>query len=143
MGIKAFLFSSKNDEEIFKEYQELVSAIEAISPDVEAFLLAEDVASASGPMISMDFFRKLLQPGMELIGKACRELGRPLGFHADGDYRLFLPALKDVGVTFLHGLYPLSFENPELSCFALIVPRGTVQANAPLLWEDPWTGLQF
>jgi hypothetical protein len=135
VGIKAFFLSSEINGIFLKEYQETLSLIEDASTDVEAFLLAEDVVSVSGPMISLDLFRKLLQPGMEFIGKLCQKLEKPFGFHADGDYRLFLPVLKEIGVTFLHGLCPLDFQDPELKNFALIVPRGTIKAN-PLLWED-------
>jgi len=138
-GIEAFLCPPNAEKIFFEDYQEIARLIREQSKNFDAFLIADDV-SADRPMISSEYFYKLFKPGLDLLGETCRELGKLLGFHSDGNFYIFLEILKSAGVSFLHGLYPLNFKQKELESFVLILPKNTPCTSLPILWEDPWTG---
>ena len=71
-----------------------------------AVLLGEDICTQRGPMISVDFLEKYYAPQLRYGLEPLLEAGcRPV-WHCDGDVRLLLDLLIDVGVEGLQGFQP-------------------------------------
>ena len=71
-----------------------------------AILLGEDICTQRGPMISPDFLERYYAPQLRYGLEPLLEVGcRPV-WHCDGDVRLMLDFLIDVGVQGLQGFQP-------------------------------------
>lgn len=71
-----------------------------------AVLLGEDICTQRGPMISPDFLERYYAPQLRYGLEPLLEVGcRPV-WHCDGDVRLMLDFLLDVGVQGLQGFQP-------------------------------------
>ena len=71
-----------------------------------ALLLGEDICTQRGPMISIDFMEKYYAPQLRYGLEPLLEVGcRPV-WHCDGDVRLMLDFLLDVGVKGFQGFQP-------------------------------------
>lgn len=68
----------------------------------DAFLIADDVAGASGPLLSPDFILDALMPIYGRVAEFVAETHSPLAFHSDGDIRLLMPSLSRAGYAGVH-----------------------------------------
>lgn len=72
----------------------------------KAVLLGEDICAQRGPMISVDFMEKYYAPQLRYSLEPLLEVGcRPV-WHCDGDVRLMLDFLIELGVQGLQGFQP-------------------------------------
>jgi len=69
---------------------------------VEAILVADDLAGATGPLVSPDYTLDALVPCYRRIARTADELGTAAVFHSDGDVRVLMPALARAGFAALH-----------------------------------------
>ena len=71
-----------------------------------AVLLGEDICTQRGPMVSIDFMEKYYAPQLRYGLEPLLEVGcRPV-WHCDGDVRLMMDFLIDVGVQGFQGFQP-------------------------------------
>lgn len=82
----------------------------------DAFLLADDIAGADGPLLSPDFILDALVPGYGRLARLAADTDSALLFHSDGDIRLLMPSLARAGFAGVH-LAGLS-ENRHVLCHA-------------------------
>ncbi len=86
------------------------SVEEGVRAGASVLVVAEDLASAAGPMVSPDFaFDEVFCRLASLVGTA-RASDLPCVWHSDGDVRAFLPAARRAGFTALHAGGGLGFE---------------------------------
>ena len=72
------------------------------SARADALLVADDLAGATGPLVSPDFALDALVPCYGNIAREAAEHAIPVVFHSDGDIRILLPALKRAGFSAVH-----------------------------------------
>lgn len=84
----------------------LHEALEAVREGVRAgagaIVIADDLAGASGPLLSPDYALEALLPLYRRLAAAAGEAGLPAVFHSDGDIRVLLPALSRAGFAAVH-----------------------------------------
>jgi hypothetical protein len=109
----------------------------------EAILVADDVAGATGFLVSPDFVLDALVPCYRSLAREAAAHGLPAIFHSDGDIRTLYPALKKAGYSAVHlaGLAAPALEMPFASARAegLVVLGGVesaaIMSGARLLGE--------
>ncbi|HEY5540670.1 MAG TPA: uroporphyrinogen decarboxylase family protein [Coriobacteriia bacterium] len=72
------------------------------SARADAMLVADDLAGASGPLVSPDFALDALLPCYRAVTREAAENDVPAIFHSDGDVRALLPALARAGFSAVH-----------------------------------------
>lgn len=80
----------------------LVEARAGIAVGADAVLVADELAGASGPLLSPDYALEVLLPLYRRIAALAREAELPAVFHSDGDIRALLPALARAGFSAVH-----------------------------------------
>jgi hypothetical protein len=83
-------------------HQALVSARAGIAAGADAVLVADDLAGATGPLVSPDFALDALLPCYRSISEEITAADVPAVFHSDGDIRALLPALARAGFCGVH-----------------------------------------
>lgn len=68
----------------------------------DALLVADDLAGATGPLVSPDFALDALVPCYRSLAREADEHDVQAIFHSDGDIRTLLPALKRAGFSAVH-----------------------------------------
>ena len=106
---------------------------EGVSQRPDALLVADDLAGATGPLVSPDFALDALMPCYRSLVREVQEHDLPAIFHSDGDIRALMGALARVGFSAVH-LAGLA-ENPFAVSFAAarevgLVVLGGVEAAA-------------
>jgi hypothetical protein len=74
-----------------------------LSLGVDGIVIAEDLAGATGPIVSPDFIAREVMPSFELLIAPARSAGVPCFLHSDGDARVFMPGLHRAGFAAIHG----------------------------------------
>ena len=80
----------------------LVEARAGLVAGADALLVADDLAGATGPLLSPDFALDALLPCYHHIALAVATEGIPTVFHSDGDVRILMPALRRAGFSAMH-----------------------------------------
>ena len=75
---------------------------EGFSAGVDAVLVADDLAGATGPLVAPDFALDALLPCYHHAALAAAGAGVPALFHSDGDIRVLMPALARAGFAGIH-----------------------------------------
>lgn len=111
MGLETFSFLIYDDPALVAEIFDLGGRIAiglfeymAQLPQVGALWLADDLAYASGLLVSPDLLRKHLFPWYGKIAEIARGADLPLLFHSDGN---LLPILDDLVEIGFNGLQPI------------------------------------
>jgi Uroporphyrinogen decarboxylase (URO-D) len=73
-----------------------------LAEGADAVLVADDVAGATGPLVSPDFVLDGLVPCYRSLAELATAGDIPAVFHSDGDVRAFFPALWRVGFSAVH-----------------------------------------
>lgn len=68
---------------------------------------SEDLASQTGPLISLAMFRKCLKPHMKRLWKVYKDAGLPMFMHCCGNITEFIPDLIDMGLDVLEPVQPV------------------------------------
>ncbi|MCK5380843.1 MAG: hypothetical protein KAJ81_05180 [Candidatus Latescibacteria bacterium] len=94
--------------ELFESHVSLVIGVlrdalrRGIRPD--GLFLIEDLGFCSGPLMSLDAYRRTLFPAHRRLGAFLDEQGIAYFAHSDGDVRAFIPSLIEAGVKVLQPL---------------------------------------
>ena len=83
-------------------HQALVSARAGVAAGADAVIVADDLAGATGPLVSPDFALDALLPCYRSIAQELSAVDVLAVFHSDGDIRALLPALARAGYSGVH-----------------------------------------
>jgi len=79
---------------------------------IDFFYLAEDLGAQTGPLMSLDTYRRFLLPNQSKMADLARSYGVRIFYHTDGAARVFLPDLIDrVGIDILN---PIQWRCPGM-----------------------------
>ncbi len=80
--------------------------------------VAEDLGSQTGPLMSLETYRRFLRPNQKKMADLARSFGAHIFYHTDGSARVFLPDLIDiVGIEILN---PIQWRCPGMERQGLI-----------------------
>ncbi|MBI4578374.1 MAG: hypothetical protein HY718_01635, partial [Planctomycetes bacterium] len=68
----------------------------------DAVFLTEDLGSNTGPLLSVDMYRRFFLGALNAVVGRLRACAVPVILHSDGDVRAFLPDLLQSGISALH-----------------------------------------
>lgn len=103
-GYENVLFDMMDEEPLLED---LIKRLEEFNiAQIEHFLLAdvdviripEDLGMQTGPMLSVENFRKYIKPSYQHMLKLAREKEKIIHMHSDGDIRLLVDDIIDGGV---------------------------------------------
>lgn len=121
MGFEAFSMASFEDPGLVGELNERLGRIVvdmfrrmAEHPGVDALWYSDDVAYASGLMVSPALLRKYFFPWLKEIGDLARRAGKPLIFHSDGVLFDVMEELIACGIDALHPIEPKAMDLSEV-----------------------------
>jgi uroporphyrinogen decarboxylase len=90
---------------------------------IDMMYLAEDLAGQTGPLFSMDTYRRFLLPNQKKMAAKAKEFGLRVFYHTDGAARVFLPTLIDeVGIDVLN---PIQWRCPGMEREGLVRDFGS------------------
>jgi uroporphyrinogen decarboxylase len=75
-------------------------------PNVGAIWHPDDMAGNSGPLVNPDHLRKYVFPWYKKMGNICRQLGKPMIFHSDGDITTLLDTVIEAEFSGIHPIDP-------------------------------------
>lgn len=96
-------------ELILNMFQSMVSI-----PEVAALWYSDDIAFASGLIISPDTLDDLFFPWLKKIGELAKEYNKPFIYHSDGLLFDVMDKIIDCGVTVLHPIEPKAMDILEV-----------------------------
>jgi len=80
--------------------------------------VAEDLGGQTGPLISLESYRRFLMPNQKKMAAQARSFGLRIFYHTDGAARIFLPDLiNEVGINILN---PLQWRCPGMDLQGLV-----------------------
>ena len=89
---------------------------------IDTTWVAEDLGSQTGPLMSLDMYRRFLLPNQIKMADLARSYGIHVMYHTDGAARLFLPDLVDkVGIEILN---PIQWRCPGMERESLVAEFG-------------------
>ena len=113
MGFEGFSMSVYEDPELVEALNTRVGEIVvemfrrmASHPVVDVLWYSDDIAYASGLMVSPAVLRRYFFPWLKLVGDIAREAGKPLIYHSDGVLYSVMEELIACGVDALHPIEP-------------------------------------
>jgi len=83
-------------------------------PRLGAVFMADDLAFASGPLVSPEVYRKYVFPWYRKIGEVLAEARLPFLFHSDGTLLDVLDDLADCGIQAIHPIEPQAMDIVEV-----------------------------
>jgi uroporphyrinogen decarboxylase len=86
----------------------------AQSDNVDVLWYSDDLAYATGLMVSPDTLKKLLFPWLKRIGQLARESGKPLIYHTDGILYDVFEEIIACGVDAIHPIEPKAMDIAEV-----------------------------
>ena len=121
MGFETFSMAVYEDPELVEELNSklgeiVVSMFErmAAHPAVDILWYSDDIAYASGLMISPPLLRKYFFPWLKKIGELAKSAGKPLLYHTDGVLYAVMEDIIACGVDALHPIEPKAMELAEV-----------------------------
>ena len=89
---------------------------------IDMMYLAEDLGGQTGPLISLEAYRRFLLPHQKKMAELARSFGIRVFYHTDGAARMFLPDLvNEVGINILN---PLQWRCPGMDLPGLVRDYG-------------------
>ncbi|MBN1854638.1 MAG: hypothetical protein JW829_18040 [Pirellulales bacterium] len=89
---------------------------------IDTTWVAEDLGSQTGPLISLEMYRRFFLPNQIKMAELARSFGIHVMYHTDGAARLFLPDLVDrVGIEVLN---PIQWRCPGMEREGLVADFG-------------------
>ena len=99
-------------------YEQNTRILEAGQGKIGLFYLAEDLAGQTGPLFSVDLYRRFLRPNQKKMADLAKSYGAHVFYHTDGAARDFIPDLLDVvGIELLN---PLQWRCPGMEREGLV-----------------------
>lgn len=103
-------------------YEHQRRCFEAGRGRIDLTWVAEDLGSQTGPLLSLDMYRRFLLPNQIRMADRARAFGIHVMYHTDGAARLFLPDLLDqVGIEILN---PIQWRCPGMERQRLVADFG-------------------
>lgn len=79
---------------------------EAVSREIDIFFVGNDFGSQTGPLLSVDLFKRFLLPGLSRLIALGHRYGLRVMLHCCGGIRPLIPLMIDAGLDGLHALQP-------------------------------------
>ncbi|WP_428940031.1 uroporphyrinogen decarboxylase family protein [Fontivita pretiosa] len=99
-------------------YELLKRSFEAGGGKIDVTYIAEDLGGQTGPLISLQTYRRFLLPNQIRMAELARRFGIHIMYHTDGAARIFLPDLIDrVGIELLN---PIQWRCPGMDRQSLV-----------------------
>jgi len=121
MGFEAFSMAVYEDPELVDALNQKLGAIVlsmyermAVHPAVDILWYSDDIAYATGLMISPALLRKYFFPWLKKIGDLARASGKPFMYHTDGVLYDIMEDIIACGVDALHPIEPKAMELAEV-----------------------------
>ncbi len=121
MGFEAFSMACYEDPGLVGELNERLGTIVvamfkrmAEHPAVDALWYSDDIAYATGLMISPAMLRRYFFPWLKEVGDIARRVGKPLIYHSDGVLFDVMDELIDCGIDALHPIEPKAMDIAEV-----------------------------
>ena len=121
MGIEALSIAMVDNPDLLRAIAErvgplCVGIVESVAQRdwVGGIWYGDDMAYTSGLLVSPAFLRRYMFPYLAQIGRICRDNGKLLLFHSDGDLAEVLPDLVACGVQGIHPNEPASVDMAEM-----------------------------
>lgn len=94
----------------------------AYAGKIDFMYLAEDLGGQTGPLFSLETYRRFLLPGQKKMADLARSFGVRIFYHTDGAARIFMPDLvHEVGIDALN---PLQWRCPGMELPGLVRDYG-------------------
>jgi len=103
-------------------YEHQRRCFEAGAGRIDLTWVAEDLGSQTGPLLSLEMYRRFLLPNQVKMADLARSFGVHVMYHTDGAARMFLPDLIDrVGIEILN---PVQWRCPGMEREGLVADFG-------------------
>ncbi len=103
-------------------YEQNRRVLEAADGGIDLLYLAEDLGSQTGPLMSLDCYRRFIRPNQEKMAELARSHGVHVFYHTDGAARIYLGDLIDVvGIEILN---PIQWRCPGMEREGLVADFG-------------------
>lgn len=117
MGFENFAVSIHENPKLPKALLEKIAGIQlevfekvVRKKTVGAVWAVDDIAYHTGPMLAPAWYAETLFPYYKIMGKICRELGKPFIYHSDGNLLPVLEMIIGAGFNALHPIEPESMD---------------------------------
>jgi uroporphyrinogen decarboxylase len=121
MGFEAFSMAVYEEPDLVNELNERLGGIVvamfdkmASDPAVDALWYSDDIAYATGLMVSPATLRRWFFPWLKQIGDLARAAGKPLIYHTDGVLYDVMDEIIACGVDALHPIEPKAMDLAEV-----------------------------
>jgi uroporphyrinogen decarboxylase len=121
MGFEAFSMAVYEDPGLVEALNEKVGEIVlsmyqkmAVHPAVDILWYSDDIAYATGLMVSPALLRRYFFPWLKAIGDLARGAGKPFMYHTDGILYDVMEDILSCGVDALHPIEPKAMELAEV-----------------------------
>lgn len=88
----------------FIEYNHRV--FKAADGEIDIFMMGDDIGGQTGPLLSLDMWRKYFKNGFKTYIDIAHQYGIPVMYHTCGDVRQFIPDFIECGLDILQSLQP-------------------------------------
>lgn len=88
----------------FVEYNHRVFT--AAGGEIDVFMMGDDIGGQTGPLLSLDMWRKYFKPGFKAYIDIAHQYGIPVMYHTCGDVKQFIPDFIECGLDILQSLQP-------------------------------------
>jgi uroporphyrinogen decarboxylase len=90
--------------EYFVAYNHRV--FQAVEGEIDIFMMGDDIGGQTGPLLSLDMWRKYFKKGFKAYIDIAHQYGIPVMYHTCGDVRQFIPDFIECGLDILQSLQP-------------------------------------
>ncbi len=90
--------------EYFVEYNHRV--FKSVEGEIDIFMMGDDIGVQSGPMISLDMWRKYFKKAFKTYIDIAHQYKIPVMYHSCGDVKQFIPDFIECGLDILQSLQP-------------------------------------
>jgi len=88
----------------FIEYNHRV--FKAVKGEIDIFMMGDDIGAQTGPLLSLDMWRKYFKKGFKTYIDIAHQYGIPVMYHTCGDIKQFIPDFIECGLDILQSLQP-------------------------------------
>lgn len=73
---------------------------------IDVFMMGDDIGGQTGPLLSLDMWRRFFRKGVETYIDIAHQYGIPVMYHTCGDVKQFIPDFIECGLDILQSLQP-------------------------------------